>query len=103
MFKNPSCNAGDVSSSPGWGTKIPHAMGQPSPHATTREPACLNYRACTLWSLCATAREKPMQHNEEPVCRKERSCVPQLRPDAAKKKKKLKKKKGKKKKSRVPM
>ena len=26
--KNPSSNAGDVGLIPGWGTKIPHAVGQ---------------------------------------------------------------------------
>ena len=30
--KNPLCNAGDMSSIPGRGTKIPHATGQLSPH-----------------------------------------------------------------------
>ena len=42
---------------PGWGTKIPHAAGQLSPRATTRE--------------------KPARGNEEP-CNK-RSCVPPAR------------------------
>ena len=54
--KNPPSNAGDVGSIPGRGTKIPHATGQLGPRATTAEPA------------------RP----------KERSHVPQLRPDAAK-------------------
>ena len=35
MVKNPSCNAGDLSSIPGWGTEIPHAVEQLSLHATT--------------------------------------------------------------------
>ena len=35
--KNPPCNAGDVGSIPAQGTNIPHAMGQLSPLATTRE------------------------------------------------------------------
>ena len=35
--KNPSCNTGDAGSIPGQETKIPHAMGQLSPHATTTE------------------------------------------------------------------
>ena len=38
VVKNPSCNAGDAGSIPGWGTKIPYATGQLSPHATTTEP-----------------------------------------------------------------
>ena len=42
MVKNPPSNAGDVGSIPGQGTKIPHATGQLSPHATTTEPVHLN-------------------------------------------------------------
>ena len=38
MVKNPPSNAGDMGSVPGWGTKILHAVGQLSPHATTTEP-----------------------------------------------------------------
>ena len=60
QWKNPPSNAGDAGLIPGWGTKIPHAKGQLSPHATTRE---------------------------KPLCHKERSRVLQLRPDAAKNKK----------------
>ena len=37
MIKNPPCNAGDVGSIPGLGTKMPHAMGQLSPCAVTTE------------------------------------------------------------------
>ena len=50
VVKNPPCNAGDLSSIPGWGTKILHAMEQLSPQATstepgsaaTKDPACPN-------------------------------------------------------------
>ena len=45
MVKNPPYNAGDAGSIPGQGTKIPRAMGQLNPHATTTEPARLNERA----------------------------------------------------------
>ena len=38
MVNNPPSNAGDVGLIPGGGTKIPHAAGQLSPCATTREP-----------------------------------------------------------------
>ena len=48
VVKNPSCNAEDASSIPGRGTKIPHAVGQLSPRATTTELACHNKRAHTL-------------------------------------------------------
>ena len=37
MVKNLPSGAGDVGSIPGWGTKIPHALGHLSPSATTRE------------------------------------------------------------------
>ena len=60
VVKNPPSNAGDAGLSPGQGTKIPHAVGQLNPRATTyREP------------MCSGARN-------------ERSCMPQLRPNAAK-------------------
>ena len=39
VIENPPFNAGDTGSIPGQGTKIPHAMGQPSPCSATRE-AC---------------------------------------------------------------
>ena len=42
VVKNPPSNAGDVGLIPGQGTKIPHAMGQLSPHATTTELVRLN-------------------------------------------------------------
>ena len=57
VAKRPPCNAGDVSSVPGWGSKIPHITEQ------------LSGRTATIES----------EH------RKARSCVIQLRPDAANK------------------
>ena len=42
MVKNPPYNAGDPGSVPGHGTKIPHPVGQLSPHSTTTELARLN-------------------------------------------------------------
>ena len=72
VVKNPPSNAGDAGSIPGRGTKIPHAAGQLSPHATTTEPA-----HCKLQSphapqleranLHTTTREKPMCCNAEPA------------------------------------
>ena len=56
VVKTLSSNAGDVGLIPGWGTKIPNALGQ--------------------LSLCATSREQPSHHTED--------WVLQLRPDAAK-------------------
>ena len=60
--------------------------------AATNEPTRSGARVPQLErSPHATTREKPMHRNEEPACLNERSCVPQLRLDAAKKKKKKKK------------
>ena len=43
VVKNLPSNAGDKGLIPGWETKVPHASGQLSPHATTREKtACCN-------------------------------------------------------------
>ena len=41
VVKNPPCNADDLGSITGWGTKIPHATEQLSPCAL--EPECHNY------------------------------------------------------------
>ena len=38
MLKNLPCNAGDLGLIPGRGTRIPHAVEQLSPSATTTEP-----------------------------------------------------------------
>ena len=79
VVKNPPSNAGDTGSIPGQGTKIPHAVGQLSPCATTTELMRLNERACVLQitepmrpgahapqlerSPWATTGEKSMRHN----------------------------------------
>ena len=42
VVKNPSANAGDTGWIPGL-RKIPHAVGQLSPHSTTAEPPCCDY------------------------------------------------------------
>ena len=42
VVKNPPSNAGVMGLTPGWGTKIPHAVGQLSPCATTTDPVRLN-------------------------------------------------------------
>ena len=56
MVKSLHWNAADMGSIPGRGTKVIHAVEQPSPHTTTTESMHCN----------------------------DRSYVPQLRPDAAK-------------------
>ena len=55
VVKDPPANAGDMGSIPGQGTKLPHTIGQLSPHSS-------KYRAHTLWSPHATTREKPKRH-----------------------------------------
>ena len=42
LVKNLPSNAGDAGSIPGRGTKIPHVMGQLSPHTATTEPGRYN-------------------------------------------------------------
>ena len=37
VIKSSPSNAGDAGSIPGWGTKIPHGMGQLGPCATTEK------------------------------------------------------------------
>ena len=44
IYRNPACNAGGRGSTPGRGTKIPHAMEQLSLHITTRESTFCNER-----------------------------------------------------------
>ena len=77
VVKNLPCNAGDAGLLPGQRTKIPHAAGQLSPHATTTElprlnwsprrklqspralePECHTYRAHTPWSPRTPQLEK---------------------------------------------
>ena len=106
MVRNLPSNEGDAGSIPGWGTKIPHVVGQLGPHATTTELTRLNERTHVLQTteptcpeahtpqlerenLHSTTREKPArcQTRKRPAHRgNDRSCVLQLRPDAAKKK-----------------
>ena len=106
MVKNPPYNAGDVGSIPGQGTKIPYAMGQLSPHATTTELGRLNKRArvpqtteATSPGACAPQLERENPHtttgekptpptrlNKRSRMPQQRFHVPQLRPDAAKSK-----------------
>ena len=59
VVKNLPSNTGDEVSIPGRGTKIPHAVGQLSLRATTREkPACLNERSRMLHLRPKAAKNK---------------------------------------------
>ena len=70
MVKNLPSNAGDAGSIAGWGTKLPHAVGQLSPRAAATVPTRSGAHTPQLESLSAATREKPMCHNKEPkpVC-----------------------------------
>ena len=68
VVKNPPSNAGETGSSPGRGTKIPHAAGQLSLCTATTEPAHSG--------ACAPQLEKPAHCNEEPVYRNEDPAQP---------------------------
>ena len=82
MVKNRPSNSGDAGSIPGRGTKIPHAVGQLSPGATTTELLHLNERAHVpqttepmlpgahtpqLENPHAATREKPACRNKDPM------------------------------------
>ena len=59
VVKNPPSNAGDMGSIPGWGAKIPQAVGQLSPWDSTREkPLCCNKRYRMLKLRPSTAKKK---------------------------------------------
>ena len=57
VVKNLPYNAGDTGSIPGQGTKIPHAVGQLNPCATTTKPKCPE--AC----MPQLEKRKPAFHN----------------------------------------
>ena len=68
MVKNPPSNAGDADSIPGRGTKIPHAVGQLSPCATTTESARSGDQAPQLEGSPRATTKDPAYHNEDPAC-----------------------------------
>ena len=68
MVRNLPANEGDAGSIPGWGTKIPHAVGQLSPCATTTELTHLNEREKTcmpqLERSPSTATKRPPRNEK---------------------------------------
>ena len=60
VVKNLPCNTGDLGSTPGWGTKILHAVGQLSPHAATTEP--MYSRAHALQEKYTTVKTEGSQN-----------------------------------------
>ena len=63
VVKSPSCNAGDTGLILGWGAKFPHAMGQLSPHATTREDYMLQWKAHTPSQGQHSQKKTPNKQN----------------------------------------
>ena len=57
VVKNPPCNAGHVGSIPGQGTKIPHAVKQPSLNNATTEPARSRAHGSQLEGLSTTMKD----------------------------------------------
>ena len=83
VVKNPPSNAGDAGSIPGLGTKVPHAVGQLSPRATTIEltllnerarmpqttdPTCPGARTLQLERRLSAATKRPHALTEDPIC-----------------------------------
>ena len=62
VVKNPPSNVGDVGSIPGWGAKIPHAMGQLSPMPQLESPLALE----SMLHKRFPATE-PVQRRKDPV------------------------------------
>ena len=70
VVKNPSCNAGDAGSIPGWGTKILHAAGQLSPSAATTEPTWATTTESTRSGAHTPQLERsPSAARKDPECR----------------------------------
>ena len=75
MVKSPPSNAGDAGSILGQGTKIPHAAGQLSLHATTTEPMRsgahtpqLERSSRAAVKSLRTATKEPTCHKRDPAC-----------------------------------
>ena len=57
MVKNPLCNAEDLGSIPGWGTKVSHSIEKLSLHAVTTKPVHSGGCMPQLESLYATMKD----------------------------------------------
>ena len=68
VVKNRSCKAGDAGLISRPGTKIPHAMGQLSPHAATTEPTRSGAHASQLERSLCTATKSPHTTTKDPTC-----------------------------------
>jgi len=67
VVKNPPCSTGDLGSTSGHGTKIPHAAEQLSLGTPTPEPACSGACVTQPESLNTTVRD-PAWCNKDPTC-----------------------------------
>ena len=63
MVKNPLCNAEDLGSIPGWGTKVSHSIEKLSLHAVTTKPVHFGGCMPQLESLYTTMKD-PMLPNK---------------------------------------
>ena len=59
MVENPPSSGGDTGLISGWGTNIPHAMGQLSPWTTITEPECPRAHATQQEKAVCCSRESP--------------------------------------------
>ena len=66
MVKNPPCNAGEMGSTPGQGTKIPHATEQLNPCTTITESTCSRAHVLQLENLHAATTEAHVPLLESP-------------------------------------
>ena len=80
VVKNLPSNVGGAGSIPGWGTKIPQAMGQLSPCATATEPVPCNERSWVMQRNPATAARTWCSQRAE--SKEIMSCLVQLVSDA---------------------
>ena len=69
--KEPPSNAGDMGLTPGRGTKIPYAAGQPNLCATTTEPL-------HPWSPHTMTRKQSMNCDKDSACRNLRPKIKQI-------------------------
>ena len=79
MVKNLLSDAGDVSSTPDWETKIPHAEGQLSPTATT-EPELSGLHAAHERSRRGMPQRSPAQPQKRGRERVRPPCPPSAPP-----------------------
>ena len=78
MVNHLPSNAGDTGSIPGWGTKIPHVVGQSSLHTTTTQHMGHNQRA-HMPQLQGPHALEPVHQNYRNCTLQRGACAPQWR------------------------